>query len=179
MEPATTANSLEFSPGGDVVALVEDDITTRRLTRTWLEGAGYVVTEFDSAESVREATGPLPTVVCIDLGLGRDSGFDVMNHLRERDPELPTIVVTMEREVETAVAAMRAGAYDYLTKPVDRDRLLHSVRRACERRRLVDRLRNLQSALGSGRLLDTLVGASPAPASRTRDGERRGCLSAR
>src|SRR5688500_3937603 len=85
-----------------------------------------------------------------------------MEHLRGRDPELPAIVVTAQRDAETAVAAMRAGAYDYLTKPVDRDRLLHSVRRACERRRLVDRLRNLQSVLGSGRLLDTLVGASPA-----------------
>jgi len=162
-QPLTSSNSLGFSPGeGDVVALVEDDITTRHLTRTWLEGAGYVVTEFDSAESVRAASGTLPTVVCIDLGLGESSGFDVMNHLRERDPELPTIVVTAEREVETAVAAMRAGAYDYLTKPVDRERLLHSVRRACERRRLVNSVRNLRSALGTGRLLDTLVGTSPA-----------------
>src|SRR5688572_9287370 len=135
VDASSSANPLGFSPGpGDVVALVEDDPIARRLTRTWLEGAGYVVVEHDSASSVREATGPLPAAVCIDLGLGETSGFDVMSYFRERDPELPTIVVTAEREVETAVAAMRAGAYDYLTKPVDRDRLLHSVRRACERR---------------------------------------------
>jgi DNA-binding NtrC family response regulator len=163
VDAASSSNTLGFSPGaGDVVALVEDDPIARRLTRTWLEGAGYVVAEYDSAASAREATGPLPAVVCIDLGLGETSGFDVMSYFRERDPELPTIVVTAEREVETAVQAMRAGAYDYLTKPVDRDRLLHSVRRACERRRLVDRVKNLQSVLGTGKLFDTLVGASSA-----------------
>jgi DNA-binding NtrC family response regulator len=163
VEATSSATALGFSPGeGDVVALVEDDPVARRLTRTWLEGAGYLVVEHDSAASVREATGPLPAVACIDLGLGESSGFDVMSYFRERDPELPTIVVTAEREVETAVAAMRAGAYDYLTKPVDRDRLLHSIRRACERRRLVDRVKNLQSVLGTGRFFDTLVGASSA-----------------
>ncbi len=147
---------------GEVVVLVEDDPTTRRLTRTWLEGAGYVVSEHASASSVRENPGPSASVACIDLGLGEASGLDVMSYLRERDPELPTIVVTAEREVDTAVAAMRAGAYDYLTKPVDRDRLLHSVRRACERRRLLDRVKDLQNALGSGRLFETLIGTSVA-----------------
>jgi DNA-binding NtrC family response regulator len=157
---------------GDVVALVEDDATTRLLTRTWLEHAGYTVKEYDSERAVRDANGPSPTVACVDLGLGEQSGFDVMSYLRERDPELPTIVVTAEREVETAVAAMRAGAYDYLTKPVDRERLLHSVRRACERRRLIDRVKNLQSELGTSPLSSAVVGAGSAMKELSRQVER-------
>jgi len=165
------AFELPASPG-DLVAVVEDDMITRRLTRSWLEKAGYSVAEYDSERSLREAEGPLPSVACVDLGLGETSGFDVMNYLRERDPELPTIVVTAELEVDTAVAAMRAGAYDYLTKPVDRERLLLTVRRACERRRLVDRVKNLQSALGKSALLDEIVGAGPAMRELSRQVER-------
>ena len=171
--PDATDRAFEILPNAsDVVALVEDDATTRRLTRAWLEAAGYTVIEHDSERSVRDATGPAPTVACVDLGLGEQSGFDVIAYLHERDPELPTIVVTAEREVDTAVAAMRAGAYDYLTKPVDRDRLLLSVRRACERRRLVDRVKNLQSELGTGPLTGTIVGAGAAMRELSRQVER-------
>ena len=153
--PAATAT-------GELVALVEDDPTTRRLVRAWLEGAGYMVVEYDSARAVREDLDSRATVACIDLHLGESSGFDVMGYLRERDAELPTIVITADGEVQTAVAAMRAGAYDYLTKPIDRDCLLLSVRRACERRRLIDRVKNLQTALGTGKLFESIVGSSPA-----------------
>ena len=169
----TPDQSLGILPtAGDVVAVVEDDATTRLLTRTWLENAGYTVREYDSERAVRDATGPAPTVACVDLGLGEQSGFDVMSYLRERDPELPTIVVTAEREVDTAVAAMRAGAYDYLTKPVDRERLLHSVRRACERRRLIDRVKNLQSELGTSPLAGAVVGTGTAMRELSRQVER-------
>ncbi|HEX6273932.1 MAG TPA: sigma-54 dependent transcriptional regulator [Polyangiaceae bacterium] len=167
--PSLTAAATQLPTGGpaptatgELVAVVEDDPTTRRLVRAWLEGAGYSVAEYDSARAVREGLGNQTSVACIDLHLGESSGFEVMNYLRERDQELPTIVVTADGEVQTAVAAMRAGAYDYLTKPIDRDCLLLSVRRACERRRLVDRVKNLQTALGSGRLFESIVGSSPA-----------------
>jgi DNA-binding NtrC family response regulator len=155
------APSAASSPA-ELVALVEDDPTTRKLVRAWLEGAGYAVVEYESARAVREALGARPSVACIDLNLGESTGFEVMSYLRERDPELPTIVVTVNGEVQTAVAAMRAGAYDFLTKPLDRECLLLSVRRACERRRLVDRVKNLQTALGSGPRFESIVGTSSA-----------------
>jgi DNA-binding NtrC family response regulator len=161
MTPPNPASAAQ-SPPGEIVAVVEDDPTARRLVRAWLEGAGYTVVEYDSARAVKDGAGVSPSVACVDLHLGESSGFDVMGILRERDPELPTIVVTADGDVQTAVNAMRAGAYDYLTKPIDRDCLLLSVRRACERRRLVERVRNLQSALGSGSLFESLVGSSPA-----------------
>ncbi len=156
----------------EVVARVEDDPTARRLTRVWLEHAGYRVAEFDSARAVREDEGELPSAVCVDLGLGDGSGFEVMEHLRTRDPELPAIVVTAQRDVESAVAAMRAGAYDYLTKPVDRERLLLAVRRACERRALVARVRRLQNQLSERTVLGAIVGMSPSMQELARQVER-------
>jgi DNA-binding NtrC family response regulator len=156
----------------EVVALVEDDPTARRLTRVWLEQAGYRVVEYDSGRAVREDDGELPSVVCVDLGLGDASGFEVMEHLRRRSPELPAIVVTAQRDVESAVAAMRAGAYDYLTKPVDRDRLLLSVKRACERRALVARVERLQNELSERKVLGSIVGTSPSMRELARQVER-------
>jgi len=145
----------------DLVAVVDDDPTARRLMRFWLERTGYRVIEHDSARSVLENEGELPTVACVDLGLGEVTGIKVIQHLRARDAELPIIVVTAQREIETAVAAMRAGAYDYITKPLDRDRLLLAVHRARERRELVINVRRLESALTERSVLGAIVGKSP------------------
>ncbi|HYP75951.1 MAG TPA: sigma-54 dependent transcriptional regulator [Polyangiaceae bacterium] len=145
----------------DLVAVVDDDPTARRLMRFWLERTGYRVAEHDSARSVLESDGELPTVACVDLGLGEVTGIKVIQHLRARDAELPIIVVTAQREIETAVSAMRAGAYDYITKPLDRDRLLLAVHRARERRELVINVRRLESALTERSVLGAIVGKSP------------------
>jgi DNA-binding NtrC family response regulator len=69
--------------------------------------------------------------------------------------------VTAQRELETAIAAMQAGAYDYVTKPLDRDRLLLAVHRANERRELLSNVRRLESALTERSVLGSIVGKSP------------------
>src|SRR6187431_3814202 len=145
----------------DLVAVVDDDPTARRLMRFWLERAGYRVVEHDSGESAIRDEGESPNVACVDLGLGEVGGFKVIQHLRARDADLPIIVVTAQREIETAVSAMRAGAYDYITKPLDRDRLLLAVHRARERRELVINVRRLESALTERSVLGAIVGKSP------------------
>jgi len=143
------------------VAVVDDDPTARRLMRFWLERAGYSVVEHESARSVLDHDGETPSLACVDLGLGEVTGIKVIQHLRARDSELPIIVVTAQREVETAVAAMQAGAYDYVTKPLDRDRLLLAVHRANERRELLSNVRRLESALTERSVLGSIVGKSP------------------
>jgi DNA-binding NtrC family response regulator len=144
------------------VAVVDDDPTARRLMRFWLERAGYGVVEHESARSVLESDGDPPLLACVDLGLGEITGIKVIQHLRARDAELPIIVVTAQRELETAIAAMQAGAYDYVTKPLDRDRLLLAVHRARERRELLSSVRRLESALTERSVLGSIVGKSPA-----------------
>jgi DNA-binding NtrC family response regulator len=143
------------------VAVVDDDPTARRLMRFWLERAGYSVVEHESGRSVLDHDGETPALACVDLGLGETTGIKVIQHLRARDAELPIIVVTAQRELETAVAAMQAGAYDYVTKPLDRDRLLLAVHRANERRELLSNVKRLESALTERSVLGAIVGKSP------------------
>jgi len=146
---------------GETVTVVDDDPTARRLMRFWLERSGYTVIEHESGESALADEASIPDVACVDLGLGEVGGFKVIQHLRARDADLPIIVVTAQREIETAVEAMRAGAYDYVTKPLDRDRLILAVHRARERRELVQNVRRLENQLGGRGVLGSIVGQSP------------------
>src|SRR3954467_10574561 len=159
IEDETGAVSVQGT--SDLVAVVDDDPTARRLMRFWLERTGYSVVEHESARSVLDHEGATPSLACVDLGLGEVTGIKVIQHLRARDAELPIIVVTAQRELETAIAAMQAGAYDYVTKPLDRDRLLLAVHRANERRELLSNVRRLESALTERSVLGAIVGQSP------------------
>jgi len=143
------------------VMIVDDDRTTRRIMRHWLERDGYEVVDVATAAEAVDADLQ-PTVACVDLGLGADSGLDVMRRLKARNPNLGVVIVTARSDASTAVEAMRAGAYDYVTKPIDRERLLTSVRRAAEHRRLLDDVQQLTTELRDSRALSTLVGDSPA-----------------
>jgi DNA-binding NtrC family response regulator len=172
MEEAPPPSSTTQLGRGALVAVVDDDPTARRLMRFWLERAGYRVVEHESGESALESQNENPAVACVDLGLGEVGGFKVIQHLRARDADLPIIVVTAQREIETAVAAMRAGAYDYLTKPLDRDRLVLAVHRARERGELVADVRRLENALGERSVLGSIVGQSPKMRELARQVER-------
>src|SRR5688572_19730928 len=142
------------------VAVVDDDADVRRLVAVWLEHAGYRCVPFaDGHEVLETPTGQL-SAVCLDLLLGEVSGFDVLSHLVARDPDLPVIVITSRNDVETAVQAMRSGAYDYAAKPLDRRRLLSSLAHAVERRDLVRRVEGLQQQLQEKQGPTTLVGQS-------------------
>jgi two-component system response regulator HydG len=105
-----------------------------------------------------------PDVVVTDLKMPKMDGMQLLAKLREQDPYLPVIVVTAFGDVSSAVAAMRAGAADYLTKPVDFDALIVSIERVLERRDLRAEADNLRRQLrereGDG--LEGLIGASPA-----------------
>ncbi|GAC1579556.1 MAG: hypothetical protein NVS3B20_10510 [Polyangiales bacterium] len=97
-------------PESNTVAIVEDDVIVRRLMRHSVEAAGYRVVEYECGRDIIEAAVGGYTAVCLDLGLGDMPGQHVLKHLRARDPDLPVIVVTAQRNVDTAVDAMRAGA---------------------------------------------------------------------
>ncbi|MCA9593238.1 MAG: sigma-54-dependent Fis family transcriptional regulator [Myxococcales bacterium] len=142
------------------VAVVEDDPTTRHMLAHWLASAGYRVVEHAGGASLLEDRSEPPAIACVDLGLGDIPGLDVLKHLHARDPELPVIIVTAQRELETAIEAMRAGAYDYVAKPLDRNALLGSIARAAERRILSSSVRRLESELAETRVLSTIVGES-------------------
>ena len=141
------------------IAIVDDDPTQRLILTAMLEGAGHATAEYASSRPLLDANLQTLGVVCLDLGLGNDSGFDVLAQLQLRDPELPVVVITGDTEIESAVAAMRAGAYDYLVKPVVKARLHAVVARALERRHLTRQVHRLSIEL-EHRSISTLIGDS-------------------
>lgn len=120
------------------VLIVEDKDSLRAMLRTTLAGRGLRVTEaVDAYEARRALQRTRFAAVLTDLRLPAGSGFDVLQAAREADAQSTVIVMTAFGTIEEAVRAMRAGATDFLTKPVDTEHLLLLLERALERRRLL------------------------------------------
>ncbi|HEY3119738.1 MAG TPA: sigma-54 dependent transcriptional regulator [Vicinamibacteria bacterium] len=120
------------------ILLVEDKESLRAMLRKTLEARGYSVEEAaDGYEARRRIQAERFLVVLTDLRLPAGSGFDVLQAALEADPETPVLVMTAFGTIEEAVRAMKDGAADFLTKPVDSDHLLLLLDRAIERRRLM------------------------------------------
>ena len=123
---------------GDVL-IVDDEMDICDLVAGVLEDEGYearVANDSDSA--LREITRRCPAVVLLDVWLqgSRLDGLEILNILRERYPHLPVVIISGHGNIDTAVAAIRSGAYDYIEKPFKTDKLLVTVSRAIEAARL-------------------------------------------
>ena len=135
------------------VLLVEDERYVAESIVALLRAHGMDALACESAEKALDA--PPCDVALVDLRLPGLSGLDLLRRLRERDPSLPVLMLTGHGTITDAVEAMRAGALDFLTKPVEPEVIVERLRKAVERRRIErerDRLRGL----------DGLVAESPA-----------------
>jgi DNA-binding NtrC family response regulator len=145
------------------VLVVEDKESLRAMLRQTLEGRGYAVEE---AADAYEARRLLQTrrflVVLTDLRLPAGSGFDVLHAATEADAQMPVIVMTAFGTVEEAVRAMKEGAADFLTKPVDTEHLLLLLDRAIDRRRLLTEYVLLQEDYQRRFALPRVMGEDPA-----------------
>lgn len=127
------------------VLVVDDDHSFRVLLQRWLTNAGYTTELFADGESCLAALGQLiPAAVCLDLSLPGSGGLAVLETLRAHQPLLPVIILTADSTVNSAVAAMQLGAYDYLVKPIDRTKLLTTIKNAVERYQMALRLAQLE-----------------------------------
>jgi two-component system response regulator HydG len=147
------------------VLVVDDEPSARSALERLIGADGYVVdTAEDGVTALQVATEKPPDVVVTDLDMPNMNGVELMKRLRALDPHLPIIVVTSLQDVAAAVQAMRAGAEDYLTKPVDFDELGVAIERALEHREVRVEAENLrrqiQHHLEDG--LQGLIGSSPA-----------------
>ena len=143
------------------ILVADDDESLRRVTQMELEELGYiVVTAADGAEALRRlGEAPVPLAIT-DLKMPGMSGLELLKAIRTQYPETTVIIVTAFGTVETAVEAMKAGAYDYLTKPIDYEQLALVVRRAMERQNLLEEVRNLRAALDEKYGFDHIIGHS-------------------
>jgi two-component system C4-dicarboxylate transport response regulator DctD len=141
--------------------LIEDEAALRLAASQTLELGGFSVQACASAEeALALLRADYPGVVVTDVRLPGKSGLELLAHVAALDAGLPVIVVTGHGDVDMAVSAMRAGAYDFIEKPFASERLLESVRRAQERRRLVLENRQLRTARAQHPDMPDLVGNS-------------------
>ena len=141
------------------ILLVEDRDSLRTMLRLALEAQGHHVVEArDQPQALERLRDSAPAVVLSDLRLPNGDGFGVLADAKELDPELPVIVMTAFGGIQEAVQAMKAGALDFLAKPVDPDHLLLLVERALAQRRLLGEVTLLKEELAARRGAPTIVG---------------------
>lgn len=116
------------------VLVVDDEETVRKLLQRILEGAGYqVATAANGKEALYKVSLGETELVLLDIKMPEMSGIEVLSKLTTESPDICAIMVTSVVETETAVEAMKLGAYDYILKPFDRDDVLQKVLGAIER----------------------------------------------
>lgn len=120
------------------VLVVDDKDMMRDSVATTLRRAGFEVEmAADGAAAVQAATRQRPDAVVTDMRMPGMTGLELIERLRALDDEIPIVLMTAFGTIETAVKAMKLGAFDYLTKPFEGDELVIAVKRAVEHRRLV------------------------------------------
>ena len=143
------------------IVVVDDDATMREALRETLAGEGYAVLAVDNAiHAIAELEKQEADLVLADLTLPRVSGLELLDSIRRQWPGLEVIVITGQGSIETAVDAIKRGAYHYVTKPFTPDEIIHLVGQALERRRLVHRKERLEEEVSLLRGAHQLVGQS-------------------
>ncbi len=147
------------------ILVVDDEVNIRSALATLLERAGHtVVVAGHPDEAVRELDREPCDIALLDLRMPGMGGMELLRRVKGRTPDTEIIVMTAFGSIDTAVEAMRAGAYDYLSKPIDRERLPILVEKALERRRLASENQQLKSRLEAQGGSAELIGRSPAMA---------------
>ena len=147
------------------ILVVDDEPNARSGLEKLLRQDGYEVDVADDGAAALVIAGDRPPdLVVTDLKMPRMDGLELLKRLRAQDVDLPVIMVTAFGDVGSAVTAMRAGAEDYITKPVDFDALALSIERSLARRDLMVEAENLRRQLRErdGEGVEGLIGASPA-----------------
>ncbi len=148
-------------PAGPLILIVDDEPGITGMLSIVLEKEGYGVrTAGSCAEGLRLVEEASPDLVLTDLRMPDGTGFDVLRRARETSPETPVVMLTAYTSTKTAIEALKAGAYDYVSKPFDVEELKHVVGKALERKRLSDENVALRSQIEERPALGALIGVS-------------------
>jgi DNA-binding NtrC family response regulator len=147
----------------DRVLVVEDEELMRNILRELLESAGFDVFTADSAENAIEIFIANEILITLtDIKMSGKDGLALLDQLKSIDEEAIVIIMTAYSSVDSAIAALRKGAYDYLTKPFVNEDLIQTVKNAATNRRLFRENRNLRRALRSHYGYSEIIGKSEA-----------------
>jgi DNA-binding NtrC family response regulator len=143
--------------------IVDDDTAMREMLASLFRDRGYSVEEaVSAAEALEKAGEQCFDVVLSDIRMPGKTGIEMVGELRERLPETPVVLMTAFGSIDSAVESMRAGAFDYITKPFEPDAVVLTIERALERRALEEENRRLRRALDQTSSFGDLIGESPA-----------------
>ncbi len=141
--------------------IVDDETSVRESLMHWFMPEGYrVETAGGAAEALDKLRDSSFDIVLLDVKMPGMDGIELQKRLREIDGQLTIIIMTAYATVDTAIQALKQGAYDYITKPVDPDDLSRLVRNAIEQRRLIRENLSLKEEISSLISVDEIVGES-------------------
>jgi DNA-binding NtrC family response regulator len=144
------------------VLIVDDEFAVRDSLHNWFRKDGYRTgVAQDGKEALQRLEESSWDVVLLDIKMPGMDGLELQRRIHDVDPELPVIMITAFASVESAVQALKEGAFDYVTKPIDPDELSHLVQRAVERRRLARENVRLRRNIDQLVTPTTIIGASP------------------
>lgn len=145
------------------ILVVDDDSAHRTMLRTLLTGWGYTILEADDGSTAIEKVHQQAfDLILMDIRMIKVSGLEALSEIKAFNPAIPVIIMTAYSSVESAVEALKSGAYDYLTKPLDFDELRLAMERAMDHTHLREENRLLRETLGSQFDTRHIIGRSPA-----------------
>jgi DNA-binding NtrC family response regulator len=145
-----------------ILVVDDEEIVIKSCVRILGGGEYQVDTAADGFAALRKIEENGYDVVILDIMMPKMDGLEVLRRVKESHPDVDVIMVTGLSQIDTAVQAMKLGALDYLSKPFDPDELQLVVKRALERRALLQENLNLKSAVSSKYRFENIIGASPS-----------------
>ena len=143
------------------ILVVDDEPVQREMVGGFLKKQGFEVIAADSAERALELFGQDAfDLVLTDQKMAHMSGLELLQAVHTINPETPVILITAFGTIEAAVAALKQGAVDYLTKPLNLDELLHRIRQVSDRHRIINENRELREALQERHRVEGIIGES-------------------
>ena len=159
----TTDNGRFFMTNNNTVLVVDDDPAHSTMLRTLLTGWGYHIKEADDGAGAITTVHEQPfDLILMDIRMIKVSGLQALVEIKAFNPAIPVIIMTAYSSVESAIEALKNGAYDYLTKPLDFDELRLTMERAMEHSQLREENRLLRETLGTHFDTQNIIGRSPA-----------------
>jgi len=145
------------------ILIVDDEASVRDSLYQWFKADGYRVDTADGATSALNKLQENPwDIILLDIKMPGMDGIELQNRIKQIDKNIVTIIITAYAAVDTAIQALKDGAFDYVTKPIDPDDLGRLIRNAIEKRRLVTENIQLRQQIEELLLPDEVVGESPA-----------------
>jgi DNA-binding NtrC family response regulator len=144
-----------------ILIVDDEEIVIKSCVRILGGGGHHVDAVQDGLAALRMIEESPYDIVILDIMMPKMDGLEVLRRVKEQHPDVDVIMITGLSQIDTAVQAMKLGAFDYLSKPFDPDELQLVVKRALERRELLQENLNLKSAVSSKYRFDNIIGSSP------------------